>query len=295
MLWGWACLVVLYFSWEMVAYRGLFALAAEWQFHHLGQDLPTFTFGVLATIFSAPALYLFRQRTRRRHYRAEDQLTVQAGGEAVLELYDAQRATAASRDYKHFLYGITTALGIATLATLLWTLTLPTREGPVRDIVAGRALPADGPARLAGTIGYGRIASYSRGLLFLRRSELYAPVSPPEGREGLVRVFIEFTRAERADIQSGGTLANRTGILVRRDLPGALIRLYAYLGYRVAPHYEVLYASAFTLRWPYYLAAIQFGLGTLGFLLVALLQKRHIRRLDRIVEDFIRPARVNKR
>jgi hypothetical protein len=43
----------------------------------------------------------------------------------------------------------------------------------------------------------------------------------------------------------------------------------------------VLYASAETIRWPYYLVAIQFAIGGLGFLVCALFQRRRAGRLGR--------------
>jgi hypothetical protein len=76
-------------------------------------------------------------------------------------------------------------------------------------------------------------------------------------------------------------------VLVRSDLPGALIRLYRYLGYRPAADYHVLYVSPITLRWPYYVVASQFLIGGLLFFVSAFWQRYHLRRLSRRIAHMI--------
>lgn len=284
LLWAWVFTVVLYFSWEAATYSGLFAYLTEWQFDHIGQDLPTFTFGLLTTLLAWPALRLFRRRARRAEDDEED-------GAARALQNDVAAAIDSSRDYFHWLSGFAAALGLAAAAALAYTLTLPTLEGSVREVrLSGIAEPAEGPVALVGTIGYGRVASFSRGILFLRRSELYAPVMPPGARRVGIRYFVEFNPDERAEIHGGIGLTRRRGILVRNDMPGALIRLYRYLGYLPADRYYVLYASAKTIRWPYYIFALQFGLGALVFAVAALFQRRHLGRIARAGEVTRSPA-----
>jgi hypothetical protein len=281
--WIWTIIVVLYFTWEAVGYHGLFAIIAEWQFVYLGQDFPTFTFCALTFIFTWPVLRLLRRRYREGDAREE------AGSVAVPSTdrvdarrsLDIQAAVDNARDHVHFLYGFAIALFLGMLLALAWTLLLPRSEGEPRPVSIARENPGEGPARLVGTVNYGRLASFSRGILFLRRTSIYAPVVSGVGHDEPIRYFIEFLPTERAYISNGASVTHRRGILVRGDLPGGLRRLYHYLGYRAAPHYYVLYASPLTMRWPYYLAAIQFGFGALVFLVVALIQRRHAARLDR--------------
>lgn len=282
LLWLWVIVVVLYFSWEAASYRGLFALIAEWQFAHIGQDLPTFTFGLLTTIFAWPALHIFRRRPRRRRRRSR-RANAPVVTQEQLEAEENEAAISAARDYMHFLSGFTSSLLLAAIIALLWTLMLPTFGGPVQDVRVDRESVREGPAQLVGTLRYGRIASFSRGILFIRRSELYAPILPTRSTGG-VRYFAEFLPAEQGEISSGSTLTHRTGILVQSDLPGPLIRLYRYLGYRIEPGYHVLYASALTIRWPYYMIAAQFALGAIGFLVAALMQRRHLRQMARVYD-----------
>ena len=285
-LWTWVLVSVLYFSWESAAYRGIFAYLTEWQFDHIGQDLPTFTFGLLTTAAAWPALHLFRRRREDQQDLAEDATEAErAEALAREEFSDSLAAIDAARDYMHYLWGFTAALLLAAIVALLWTLALPRLEGPTRSVDIAGAEPKEGPAELVGTVAYGRIASFSRGILFVRRSELYAPILPPGGKRSDIRYFVEFSPDERALIHSGASLTRRRGILVRNDLPGALVRLYRYLGYYPATRYFVLYASSQTIRWPYYMIAAQFILGALTFVISALFQQRHLGKIVRIYQE----------
>lgn len=298
LLWLWVFVVVLYFSWESAAYRGLFAIIAEWEFDRLGQDLPTFNFVLLTMLFSWPALSILRRRrAREMMIDEEDQDIIDAYGgdseEAIARAYMEQEerrettlALYAARDYMHYLFGFTAALWIAAIVSLLWTLTLPNSMEHPRNYAPNSlqsAKPVEGAARFNGTLRYGRIASFGRGILFARRTSLYAPLFPPRGSDGRIRYFVEFLPAERPDIRSGAMITHRTGVLVRSDLPGALIRLYRYLGYQPSTDYYVLYVSLLTMRWPYYIIAAQFMLGGLVFFGSGLWQRRHLRRLQREV------------
>lgn len=284
-LWLWVLVVVLYFSWEAASYRGFFAMLAEWQFDRLGQDLPTFNFCLLTMSLSWPALLILRRRHVTDEEAAEyardrsvsdDELDDEAWErESQLALFSAQ-------DYMHFLFGFAAALGIAALIALLWTFTLPDGTEPPKSFAPSTinaVQPEEGSARIEGAVRYGRIASFNRGILFFNRTALFAPIIPPKGSDGRVHYFVEFLPAERPDIAAGETISHRTGILVHSDLPGALVRLYRYLGYQPVEHYYVLYASAATIRWPYYIIAAQFLLGGLLFAATGLGQWRHVRQL----------------
>jgi hypothetical protein len=284
-LWLWVLVVVLYFAWEAASYRGLFAMLAEWQFDRLGQDLPTFNFCLLTMSLSWPALLILR----RRHV-TDEEAAQYARDRAIPdeELDDdawereSQLALFSAQDYMHFLLGFGAALGIAALIALLWTLTLPSGTEPPKSFtpsVVNSPAPVEGSARIEGAVRYGRIASFNRGILFFNRTALFAPILPPQGGDGHVRYFVEFLPVERPDIAAGATISHRTGILVHSDLPGALVRLYRYLGYQPVEHYYVLYASAETIRWPYYIIAAQFLLGGLLFGATGLGQWRHVRKL----------------
>ena len=299
LLQAWVFVVVAYFSWEAASYRGLFAIICEWEFDRLGQDLPTFNFVLLTMLFSWPALSILRRR-RAREMELEEEDTdilVAQGGEseeALQQAYQEQEqrrettlALYAARDYMHYLFGFVAALWIAAVVALLWTLTLPNSTANPQVYYPsshGGVKPHEGAAEFRGTLRYGRIASFSRGILFARRTSLYAPLFAPRAdQDQRIRYFVEFVPAERPDIRSGAFITHREGVLVRSDLPGALIRLYRYLGYQPAEGYYVLYVSLLTMRWPYYIVAAQFLLGGLGFFAAGLWQRRHLRHLQREV------------
>jgi len=282
-LWFWVLLVVLYFLWEAASYRGFFALAAEWQLAHFSQYLPTLTFGSLVLLFGSPALLLFR-RDRRRAER-DDAAAIAAQSEAEQEAASIRVATG----FMRFLFGLAGALLLAALGSLCWTLTLPGADGPVRTVTLGTPTdraPQEGPTRLLGAIVYKRTASFSQGLPLMRRGVRYAPVVVPNGGPAPLRYFVELGPQDRLDPRPGdGGAIPSTGILVRGSLPGAIVKLYRYAGYRVEWPYFVLYASTTTMRWPYFVAATEFALGALAFLIVALFQRRHIRRLRETAID----------
>ncbi|NIJ06863.1 hypothetical protein FHS31_000445 [Sphingomonas vulcanisoli] len=292
LLWLWVLVVVLYFSWEAASYRGLFAIMAEWQFDRLGQDLPTFNFCLLTMVFGWPALLILRRR-RARELDERDAVANRAliglDDESVAHVLETRRlkregalALLAARDYMHFLFGFTAALWFAAVMALLWTLALPSSMDNPRVYTPDSLQQPqihEGAAAFRGTLRYGRISSFSRGILFARRTALYAPLFPPKGANPDIRYFVEFLPAERPDIHSGSVITHREGVLVRSDLPGALIRLYRYLGYHPSPRYYVLYVNLATMRWPYYVIALQFLLGGATFLASGLWQRRHIGKL----------------
>ena len=308
LLWLWVLVVVLYFSWEAASYRGLFAILAEWEFDRLGQDLPTFNFCLLTMIFGWPALLILRRR-RVKELDARDaaaERALEGADEAyALQMRDARLrkregalALLAARDYMHFLFGFTGALWFAAIIALLWTLALPnSMDNPRVYTPDSLTQPQihEGAAAFRGTLRYGRISSFSRGILFARRTALYAPLFPPKGANPDIRYFVEFLPAERPDIHSGAVITHREGVLVRSDLPGALIRLYRYLGYHPSPRYYVLYVNLQTMRWPYYVIAMQFLMGGASFLASGLWQRRHIAKLKtKVRKDAARQQRALK-
>jgi hypothetical protein len=99
----------------------------------------------------------------------------------------------------------------------------------------------------------------------------------PGSTDQRIRYFVELLPREFGRPQA--TINNRTGVLLRNHLPGSIIRLYRYAGYEVTPPVYTLYISSMTLRWPYYVTAIQLTLAALIALLAAFLQHRHLRRI----------------
>ncbi|HVF92864.1 MAG TPA: hypothetical protein VM900_00965, partial [Sphingomonas sp.] len=58
----WAIVVAFVLLWQLVAYRGLIALAAEWQFDTFGRYYPALTYVLLVVVLGSPILWLMRLR-----------------------------------------------------------------------------------------------------------------------------------------------------------------------------------------------------------------------------------------
>lgn len=286
LLQGWLIVVILYFLWEAATYRGLYARLAEWQFDWLGYYMPILTYGGLALLFATPALWLLR--TGRK--RDADTAPLADEAEKIVESGDRLR--------RIFL---TVAAGflIAAAATLLWTLTLPGFAAPTRTIIVGSpesAAPEKGPAYLRGQTLYPRTALFTQDLLFLfERDVRFAPVVAPGSKDGSIRYFAELPPPPATDKTSaapvyGDPRAGHAGVLMRSDLPGSIRQLYGYAGLTIEKPYFVLYRSPVTMRWPYYVIAVQLLLGSLIAFIMAMVQRRHVRRVQAALNPAASPA-----
>ena len=59
---AWSIAVALVLMWQMLAYRGLMALAAEWEFDAFGRYYPALTYLLLVVVLGSPILWLIRGR-----------------------------------------------------------------------------------------------------------------------------------------------------------------------------------------------------------------------------------------
>lgn len=290
-LWTWAIIVALFFLWQAVTYRGLAAMAAEWQFDRLGRYYPVLTLLLLAAMFGSPVLYLLRSRAR-----PEPQAADQAGPTPTPAM--SNEAEAKSARFLKLLYGAATALLACAVAIVLaMVVMLPGTGGPPATITVGSAgalQPAAGPVTLIGHVAYDRTAAFEENFLAFRRDFRFAPMMPalPEGvmpaqPEGAtppqpngeaVRYFVELT----PDGPAPSAASRHQGMLVRDALPGELLLLYQYAGFDIArPHY-VLFASATSMRWPYLETAGEFAGWALLVLFAALIQRRRLVRIRRM-------------
>jgi hypothetical protein len=263
---AWAMIVTFYFLWETIAYRGLYARLSEWQFEQFGHYLPMLTISILIFIFASPALWLARLAPETKNRRST-----------------ADQARLVSYRFSRILFGVSGALAVAALGTFLWTFTLPTLKAPQHHIVVGQGDKIDvapGPATLSGTIVYTRTSAFTQQILFKRRGVRFAPVIAPGQPAQSIRFFTELAPSDAFVTGDIRPVSTRAGILERNALPGSIVRLYRYAGYKVENPYFVLYTSQQTLRWPYYLTAIQLLVASLVVLIAALLQYRHVRSLD---------------
>lgn len=254
---GWAILVALFLLWQTLTYRGLMALAAEWQFNTFGRYYPSLTYVLLATIIASPVLWLLRGRDR-------DEEAVLGEGAAI------DPSPLPGRAFIRSILGVAAGCAVICLAVLIAMMSLPGDTGAVQRIVVGSPAAVDprtGPTELSGALLRGRIAGLSQDMLVARRTIRFAPMlSPTGGDAGTVRYFVEIGADENAAMAQGN--GRREGILRRGGLPGELEYLFQYAGYDVAAPYYVLFASRAALQWPYRVAAIQLALVGLTCLIV---------------------------
>lgn len=278
----WVAAVALYFLWEAWAYRGLYAMFAEWQFYRFGHYLPIVTYAILVLLFGGPVLLLARPRKAR--YRRGHGPT--PGPDFVL---------GTAMQFRRLLIGFAGGLGVAALATLFWSLTLPAMRPPERTITVGAEdsrTPASGAARLAGQVLYTRTSEFTQDMLVAKRGVRFAPVVSGKGNDPAIRYFVELPPGSDIDAleqaETGPVPAG--GILMRNALPGSIVRLYGYAGLSVGSPYYVLFTSARTMRWSYYVTAAQLALGALIVLAAAFYQHRRVRRIETLVAENAAPA-----
>ncbi len=265
MLGGWAILVSLFLLWQTLTYRGLMALAAEWQFNTFGRYYPSLTYVLLATVIASPVLWLLRGGDRDGEV---------AGGEGVA----IDPSPLPGRAFIRTILGVAAGCAVICLAVLVAMMSLPGDTGAVQRVVVGSAAAVDprtGPTELSGVLLRGRTAGLSQDLLVARRTIRFAPMlSPAGGHAEAVRYFVEIGADENAATMQGNGL--REGILRRGGLPGELEYLFRYAGYDVATPYYVLFASRAALQWPYRVAAIQLAL--VGLICLIAAAGLHLRR-----------------
>lgn len=262
----WVFVVAVYFLWEADRYRGLYALLAEFQFNYLGQHWPVLTFALLLIVFGSPAAWLLRTRKP---------------GEVVPGADGPREGMKVSANFRRVLFAFSGGLAGAAAITFLWTLTLPRVSPPEETIAIGSpqsASPKAGPVTLQGEILYRRTSAFAQFMLVKRRGVRFAPIVAPGSKDGNIRYFIELLPDDRpppTDAQQA-QVSIRSGVLMRNNLPGSIVRLYRYAGYRVERPFYVLYASSTTIRWPYYVTGAQLALAALVTLIAALVQHRHV-------------------
>ncbi|KQU62031.1 hypothetical protein ASG67_02505 [Sphingomonas sp. Leaf339] len=266
----WAVFVSVFLLWQTLTYRGLMALAAEWQFNTFGRYYPSLTYILLAAIIASPVLWLLRGRRRRDDEVRGVNYTMTEAAQVAAKL--------PGRNFIRAILGVAGGCVVACLVVLIAMASLPSDVGQVQRIAIGSPAaiePRTGPTELVGSVLRSRTAGLNQELLVARRTIRFAPMLSPGGnnREAL-HFFVEIGADENAaTLQSDGT---REGVLRRHGLPGELVRLFQYAGYEVADPYYVLFASRSALQWPYRVAAIQ--LAIVGLICLIAAGGLHVRR-----------------
>jgi hypothetical protein len=266
----WVLVVLLYFLWETLQYRGLYALLAEWQFDQFGQFAPTLTFALPVLLFASPALLLLRDRHQRDDPR-------------YARRTPADAAYVSAMRFRQLLFVVASALLSAAVVVAIVSLTRSVDRRSERIVVADAATARGvegGPATLRGSILFDRTAAFAQNLLVTRRGVRFAPIVAHKLQDDMpdIAYFVELEPRDSARIDQTRRVEDRTGTLVRNNLPGAIERLYRYAGLRVARPYYVLYNSTQTMRAPYLVVAVQLALAGVVLIVAGLLQTLHLRR-----------------
>ncbi|WP_010217940.1 hypothetical protein [Sphingomonas sp. PAMC 26621] len=272
----WIVLVVAFFTWQAGTYRGLIALLAEWQFNEFGVYHPLLTF-LLFVLILAPLPFLFT----RRHRKSPAASSAAVPASDVLPVRsDLSRAIGEATRFLNVLLVAAVGCLAAALLACGMILMLPTAAGPIQRISASATLPetpSQGLTELRGAILYTRTSAFDEDLWLTRRNIRFAPMVDAGADPSAVRYFIELSPTDGS--QRAETISARQGILVKDALPGELFRLYRYAGFRVTPTHYVLFRSAATMRWPYWVWASEFAVGAFLIALGALVQWFRRRRL----------------
>ncbi|MGU3390538.1 hypothetical protein [Sphingomonas sp. M1A8_2b] len=259
----WAVLVSLFFLWQVVQYNGVMALLAEWQFGHIGHYYPSLTYLALVVLLVSPGLLIFLNARKR-------------GSDQRLAATTLRSATV----FRRTVLGLAAACFAAAITTLLLLFTLPSGVGTPRRIDLARpvlALPSEGPTTINGMILYNRTAAFDQDRFVARRTLRFAPIIAPRSTSLDLQFFVELPSETASQVDGVSSL---TGLLKRNALPGEIVRLFRYAGYRVEPPHYVLFASNAAMRWPYFEIAAELGFVALIFLAIGLWQHHRVKRLE---------------
>ncbi|RYX81304.1 hypothetical protein EON83_24635 [bacterium] len=266
---GWIAIVALLLLWQVLNYQGVFAFLAEWQFNFLGRSYPAVTYLLPVLILAALGLPLYWGIRRRQSAERIALATLRS-----------------ALSFQKTLNIVAIASAVVALGFLLLSLKnspQPARPQTIDLSAAIPPLPADGQATISGDIATTRTAVLRHKVLLTTESQRFAPITAPGSSGEELQFFVELTPAVKT------TDGSIHGVLRRDALPGEIIRLYHYAGYRVAsPHYVLFHDEASANR-PYRRIALQIALIALVFALLALYQRRRVKLIERDLE----PARVD--
>lgn len=237
--WVWFVVVSIVLLWQKSTYWGLYAFAAEWQFNAFGSYRPALTYLFLIVILCLPLLLISSRRSRELR---SERASLPRGSQLDSMIRAKSRWAKA-------LFCAAIAVAVAALAIALSTALLPSAGGPVSRMVLTAEMgapPPLGPVVLSGRLLSEKTAVFDEDFLVLHRSSRFAPMVAEGADQTMLRYFVELP--VDTPIASNDAKGERKGILRRGGLPGELVRLYRYAGFRVDPNYYVLFSSPEAMR-----------------------------------------------
>ena len=234
----WVALVSIVLLWQKVNYWGLFAFAAELQFNAFGSYRPAFTYLSLVALLCAPLLLLPFSRWRELRLK---QASLSPDVRMSLMIGATSRWIKTS-------FGAAIAVAVVAFAIALSALLLPSANGPVSQITLSdeAAPPPLGPVVLSGRLLSNKTSVFNEDFFVLRRNNRFAPMVAEGADQTVLHYFVELPVG--APVVQKDAKGERKGILRRGGLPGELVRLYRYAGFRIDPNYHVLFSSPEAMR-----------------------------------------------
>ncbi|MBN8818046.1 MAG: hypothetical protein J0I80_04920 [Sphingomonas sp.] len=294
----WIALVSLYFLFQALDYRGLIGWLAELQFLHFDRYWPTLTFVAMTGLFSLPLVALvWLLRMRQRHS--------ETFGPARVD--DARIIRGRLARLQGFFAGVSAGSLVAAIIVLILRMQLPVDSGSPRSIVLGSPdaiAPVEGRAVITGSVDLDETSQFNENLLLVKRTLYFAPVRAP-GDRGPLRYFVEVKREDvkgpynqihfpkdkerlvhvwRFRVPGIQFTPYMQGVLRRRALPGEIVNLYRYAGYKVDDDNYVLFSAPEKLSWRYYVLAGEFALSTIIAGIAAFLFGWRKRAVDKRIE-----------
>lgn len=271
---AWVIVCLGYFTWEALAYRGVFKKLAELQIGYIGGYAPLLTYFFLAGLTAIPA-WLLLKRARRRE--------LVAAGVCEGDAYRLEQI----RGLYTVLRGFALVTSVAAIAFVLYaTFALPDSAGQVQSIAASEANAVsitEGPARLVGG-EVGDVALFGQSWLVGGDRMAFAPYRAPSDRPGAASLFVQLPTPDNGGRPKFRQQTSWSGIIVKGGLPGTVRTLFGSAGTNIAePHYT-LYASEYDLRIWYWLQSIQWALVTLFLLGCTWLLSRQAKRLEQFAQ-----------
>ncbi|SIN60396.1 hypothetical protein SAMN02745824_0656 [Parasphingorhabdus marina DSM 22363] len=282
---------------QSVFYRGLVSILAEWQFIWFGRYFPILTMALPIILLSLLLLLILWLVLRRKRSDDEDQPELSLAEQLALSV---TRTRLAMRSFF-----VLAGLGLlGAVVSLILMARLPDDSGDRQEIAVGAlpfAVPREGPARLTGTLDWQKLATIDRNLVLANQRTYFIPIVSRIAERKSTRYFVQVFRPEfvlpanrlpgivpekdklledgRIVPTKDGPGNSVTGTLRQDGLPDEIVRLYEKTGLEVHPDHYVLYRKTADLRWPYWVAALEFLLLALGAGILAFFQRRQLRRL----------------
>lgn len=267
----WVIVCLGYFTWEALAYRGIFKKLAELQISYMGGYAPLLTYFCLAGFTAIPA-WLLLKRARRRE--------LVASGVGDGEAYRIEQI----RSLHIILRNFALLTSVAAIAFVLCaTFALPDSAGQVQSIAASEVNAVsitEGPARLVGG-EVGDVALFGQSWLVGGDRMAFAPYRAPSDRPGAASLFVQLPTPDNGGRPKFRQQTSWSGIIVKGGLPGTVRTLFGSAGTNIAEPYYTLYASEYDLKIWYWLQSFQWALVTLFLLGCTWLLSRQAKRLEK--------------